>query len=139
MEKIELHVFLHGPDSTGIMKELSHIKTILGEIRMTDAEAKVLLTTIDTRTTEIGNNVTNIGSTAQVIKTEITDLLAKTPVGTALSEENAATLTRLAQVAGGLADASKAQSDVLIAIAAQGSTNVPPSPVPVPPPVPSVG
>lgn len=136
MSSIDVHIFIHGPDNSGIMQQLSDIKTILGETKMTDDEVKVLLGKVDVTTTKIGDDVKAMGAVDKVISDKIDAFLAAVPVGTVLSAENAAHLQTLADALQVNADASDVQVTTLNAIAAKGSTVVPPPP---PPPIPPVG
>lgn len=143
-DSIDIHLFLHGTDQSGILHQLADIKTTLGELKMTDAEAKVLLDKIDASTNATAANLAQVAIVDQKISDEIDAFLAAVPVGTALSQENADHLAALATSAQSTADASTAAVTTLQAIAAKGQPVVPPPAppievIPVPPPPPPVG
>lgn len=142
---LDIHIFLHGQDQSGVMQQLADIKQTLGEIKVTDQEVKALLDKIDVTTNKIGDNLTTVAAAqtneANVIQTisdEIDALVANQGTN-GISAETAAQLQAIAdrlQTSSDNSDATaaatSAQVTTLQAIAAKGAPVVP---APPPPPV----
>ena len=123
----------------GDKSELSRIKAKLDSIQigvtqllMTQQEITDLLNGIDKTTNAIAANVQTIATVDKTISDEIDAFLAATPVGTVLTDAQAAQLKGFADKLQVTSDASTAQVSVLQAIAAKGQPNVPPPPPPPP-------
>jgi len=140
---LDIHLFLHGQDNTGVMQQLADIKTTLGEIKVTDQEVKALLDKVDATTNKIADNLTTVAAaqtseadTIQTISNEI-DALVAGQGSNGISAETAAQLQGIAdrlQASSDKSDATAAatasQVTTLQAIAAKGQPVVPPPPPP---------
>jgi len=112
---------------------LKRLEDKVDKLIMGQAEIEAALAKIDAATNKLATNVQAIADTDQKISDEIDAFLANVPVGTVLTDAQAAKLQSLADLAQTTSDASDAQVAVLQAIAAKGAVN--PVPIPVPPPV----
>lgn len=143
---LDIHIFLHGQDQSGVMQQLADIKQTLGEIKVTDQEVKAVLDKVDATTTKIGSNLdavaaaqTNEANVIQTISDEIDTLVANqgsNGISTATAAQLQAIADRLQTSSDNsdkIAAATAAQVPVLTAIAAKGAPVVPP-----PPPAPAV-
>ena len=112
---------------------LKRIEQKVDKIMATQAEIEAALAKVDAATNKLASNVQLIADTDQKISDEIDAFLKAAPVGTVITDAQAAQLQAIADRAQATSDASDAQVAVLQAIAAKGAGNPVPVPVPAPP------
>jgi hypothetical protein len=143
--RLEIHLFLHGSDQSGVMQQLAAIQKTLGDIQMTEQEFLAALQKVDATTTKIGTNLDAIAaaqsgeaSVVQAISDEMDKFVAGgssnglSPAAQASLQALANKLQTSSDNSDKITAAIQAQVPVLTAIAAKGTAVVPPPP-PAPP------